>query len=36
MTKPLVGIMIASDSDLGVMQESAKVFEKFNIAYEGF
>ena len=34
MKNPLVGIMIASDSDLGVMQETAKVFEKFNIAYE--
>ena len=34
MTKPLVGIMIASDSDLNVMQESAKILENFKVEYE--
>lgn len=34
MTKPLVGIIMGSDSDLGVMQEAAKVFEDFKVDYE--
>ncbi len=34
MTKPLVGIIMGSDSDLGVMQEAAKVFEDFKVEYE--
>jgi 5-(carboxyamino)imidazole ribonucleotide mutase len=32
--RPLVGILMGSDSDLPVMFESAKVLEKFGIAYE--
>ena len=34
MSKPLVGIVMGSDSDLGVMEETAKVLEKFGIEYE--
>jgi 5-(carboxyamino)imidazole ribonucleotide mutase len=34
MEKPLVSIIMGSDSDLKVMQESAKVFEQFEIPYE--
>ncbi len=34
MTKPLVGIIMGSDSDLSVMQEAAKVFEDFKVDYE--
>jgi len=34
MAKPLVGIIMGSDSDLPVMQETAKILDKFNIAYE--
>ncbi len=34
MNKPLVGIVIASDSDLPVMQEAAKVLEEFGVPYE--
>lgn len=34
MTKPVVGIIMGSDSDLPVMQESAKVLDEFNIPYE--
>jgi phosphoribosylaminoimidazole carboxylase PurE protein len=32
--KPLVGIIMGSDSDLQVMQEAAKVLKQFDIAYE--
>src|SRR5438105_4371149 len=33
-TKPLVGILMGSDSDLQVMQEAAKVLEEFGIGSE--
>jgi phosphoribosylaminoimidazole carboxylase PurE protein len=32
--KPLVGILMGSDSDLPVMEEASKVLEKFGIPYE--
>lgn len=32
--KPLVGIIMGSDSDLFVMQEAAKVLEEFKVSYE--
>jgi phosphoribosylaminoimidazole carboxylase PurE protein len=32
--KPLVGIIMGSDSDLQVMQEAAKILKQFDIAYE--
>ena len=32
--KPVVGIIMGSDSDLGVMQEAAKVLKEFEVAYE--
>jgi len=32
--KPLVGILIGSDSDLSVMEEASKVLEKFGIGHE--
>ncbi len=32
--KPLVGVIMGSDSDLPVMQEAAKVLEDFKISYE--
>ena len=31
---PKVGIIMGSDSDLGIMAEAAKVLEEFNISYE--
>lgn len=34
MTKPQVGIIMGSDSDLDVMSEAAKVLDDFNVAYE--
>jgi len=34
MDKPLVGIIMGSDSDLKVMSEAAKVCEEFGVAYE--
>jgi len=34
MNKPLVGILMGSDSDLPVMQEAAKVLEEFGIGSE--
>jgi 5-(carboxyamino)imidazole ribonucleotide mutase len=34
MDKPLVGIIMGSDSDLTVMQEAAKVLEEFGVAFE--
>jgi phosphoribosylaminoimidazole carboxylase PurE protein len=32
--RPLIGIIMGSDTDLPVMSESAKMLEKFGIAYE--
>lgn len=32
--KPLIGIIMGSDSDLKVMQEAAKVLEEFGVAFE--
>ena len=32
--KPLVGIIMGSDTDLPVMSESAKMLEKFGVRYE--
>jgi len=32
--KPLVGMIMSSDSDLAVMQEAAKVLKQFEIPYE--
>ena len=32
--KPLVGIIMGSDSDLSVMQDAAKMLEEFGIPYE--
>ena len=32
--KPLVGILMGSDSDLGVMQEAAKILKEFGVGYE--
>lgn len=34
MTKPLVSIVMGSDSDLEIMRETAKALEGFGIAYE--
>ncbi|CAG1066861.1 5-(carboxyamino)imidazole ribonucleotide mutase [uncultured bacterium] len=34
MSKPLVGILMGSDSDLPVMEEAAKVLKEFGIPYE--
>jgi|SRR5215467_12897124 len=34
MTKPLVAIVMGSDSDLEIMREAAKALEGFDIAYE--
>ena len=34
MSKPLVSIVMGSDSDLETMREAAKVLEEFGIAYE--
>lgn len=34
MDKPVVGIIMGSDSDLGVMSEAAKVLEQFSVSYE--
>jgi 5-(carboxyamino)imidazole ribonucleotide mutase len=34
MSKPLVSIVMGSDSDLEIMRESAKALEEFGIAYE--
>lgn len=32
--KPVVGIIMGSDSDLAIMQEAAKVLERFEVSYE--
>jgi 5-(carboxyamino)imidazole ribonucleotide mutase len=34
MSKPIVGIIMGSDSDLPVMNQAAEILDKFNIAYE--
>ena len=34
MSKPLVGILMGSDSDLPVMDEASKILEKFGIGHE--
>jgi phosphoribosylaminoimidazole carboxylase PurE protein len=34
MAKPLVGIIMGSDSDLDVMSESAKILDYFKVPYE--
>ncbi len=34
MSKPLVGIIMGSDSDLKVMKEAAEVLEELEVAYE--
>ena len=34
MSKPLVSIVMGSDSDLDIMREAAKALEEFGIAYE--
>lgn len=34
MSKPLVGIVMGSDSDLPIMKEAAKVLDQFNVGYE--
>lgn len=34
MDKPLVGIIMGSDSDLAVMKEAAEVLESFDVKYE--
>ena len=34
MSKPVVGIIMGSDSDLDVMSEAAKVLDQFSVAYE--
>jgi 5-(carboxyamino)imidazole ribonucleotide mutase len=34
MIKPMVAIIMGSDSDLGIMQEAAKVLDEFKIPYE--
>lgn len=34
MSKPIVGILMGSDSDLPVMKKAADVFKEFNVPYE--
>ena len=34
MSKPLVGILMGSDSDLPVMDEASKILDKFGISHE--
>jgi 5-(carboxyamino)imidazole ribonucleotide mutase len=34
MAKPVVGILMGSDSDLPVMQEAAAMLQEFGIEYE--
>ncbi|HJO57195.1 MAG TPA: AIR carboxylase family protein [Nitrospinaceae bacterium] len=34
MSKPLVGILMGSDSDFPIMEETSKVLEKFGVAHE--
>ncbi len=34
MNKPLIAIIMGSESDLQVMDEAAKILDKFNVSYE--
>ncbi|MBI2594318.1 AIR carboxylase family protein [Candidatus Curtissbacteria bacterium] len=34
MTKPQVGILMGSDSDLDVMSQTAKILDELGVAYE--
>ena len=34
MSKPIVGILMGSDSDLPIMEEAAKILKEFGIPYE--
>ncbi len=34
MSKPLVGIMMGSDSDFAVMEEASKVLDQFNVRHD--
>jgi len=34
LSKPLVGILMGSDSDFPIMEEASKILEHFNIAHE--
>ena len=34
MSKPLVGILMGSDSDFSIMEEASKILEQFNVAHE--
>ena len=34
MSKPLVGILMGSDSDLPIMEEASKILDKFGISHE--
>jgi len=34
MKKPIVSIIMGSDSDIGIMQDAAKVMEEFRVFYE--
>jgi 5-(carboxyamino)imidazole ribonucleotide mutase len=34
MTKPLIGIIMGSQSDLSVMKEAAEILDEFNVPYE--
>ncbi|MBI3754485.1 MAG: AIR carboxylase family protein, partial [Deltaproteobacteria bacterium] len=34
MAKPLVGILMGSESDLPIMEEAAKILKNFDIPYE--
>ena len=34
MKKPIVSIIMGSDSDLPVMRETAEILDEFDIAYE--
>ena len=34
MSKPLVGILMGSDSDLPIMEEASKILDKFGIGHE--
>ena len=34
MSKPLVGIVMGSDSDFTIMEETSKVLDQFNVPHE--
>ena len=34
MTRPVVAIVMGSESDLTIMNESARILEKFDVPYE--